>query len=164
MVVEATAAGISASVGLDAQASNWLVQGDGSVAYVDVTTPLLRDPATGRHHLDADVFLASLPWALRGAVRRFLLAEILSHYHELRPALLDLAANLHKERRAEWIPTLLEVIGDRAQLERRDIDRYYRSDARMWALLQHLRRADRWWQRHIRRRRYPFLLPGPIER
>jgi hypothetical protein len=42
--------------------------------------------------------------------------------------------------------------------------RYYRSDARMWALLQGLRRVDRWWQRSVRRRRYPFLLPGKIAR
>jgi hypothetical protein len=27
-----------------------------------------------------------------------------------------------------------------------------------------VRRADRWWQRHIRRRTYPFLLPGSIRR
>ena len=30
----------------------------------------------------------------------------------------------------------------------------------MWALLQRLRRCDRWWQRRVRRRPYPFLLPG----
>jgi hypothetical protein len=31
-------------------------------------------------------------------------------------------------------------------------------------LLQRLRRADRWWQRTVRRRPYPFLLPGRIDR
>jgi hypothetical protein len=34
----------------------------------------------------------------------------------------------------------------------------------MWALLQRARRVDRAWQRHVRRRPYPFLLPGPVDR
>ena len=51
-----------------------------------------------------------------------------------------------------------------APLTGEEARRYYRRDAMMWALLQRLRRADRWWQRRIRRRRYPFLLPGRIER
>ncbi len=45
-----------------------------------------------------------------------------------------------------------------------EAERYYRDDARMWELLQRLRRADRWWQRTVRRRPYPFLLPGRIAR
>ena len=46
----------------------------------------------------------------------------------------------------------------------RAISRYYRSDAVMWEVLQRLRRADRWWQRTIRHRSYPFLLPGKVDR
>ncbi len=34
----------------------------------------------------------------------------------------------------------------------------------MWALLLALRRLDRFWQLKVRRRAYPFLLPGRIER
>jgi hypothetical protein len=34
----------------------------------------------------------------------------------------------------------------------------------MWEILLRLRRADRWWQRTVRRRGYPFLLPGPVDR
>lgn len=45
-----------------------------------------------------------------------------------------------------------------------DVRRYYARDARMWALLLGLRRLDRWWQLNVRRRPYPFLLPGRIER
>jgi hypothetical protein len=45
-----------------------------------------------------------------------------------------------------------------------ETERYCRDDARMWDLLQRLRRADRWWQRTVRRRPYPFLLPPRIER
>lgn len=32
---------------------------------------------------------------------------------------------------------------------------------RLWLLLQRLRRFDRAWQRHVRRRSYGFLLPPP---
>jgi hypothetical protein len=43
------------------------------------------------------------------------------------------------------------------------VRRYYRSDARLWAGLLLLRRLDRRWRR-LTGRRYPFLLPGRIER
>jgi hypothetical protein len=45
-----------------------------------------------------------------------------------------------------------------------DVRRYYRSDARLWALLLRIRTLDRSWQRRVRRRPYPFLLPREIER
>jgi hypothetical protein len=51
-----------------------------------------------------------------------------------------------------------------AEITEDEVRRYYRSDARLWELMLRLRRADRWWQRRIRRRTYPFLLPGHIER
>jgi hypothetical protein len=49
-------------------------------------------------------------------------------------------------------------------IDRDEVVRWYRSDARTWEALLRLRRTDRWWQRHVRRRPYPFLLPGRIER
>ncbi len=45
-----------------------------------------------------------------------------------------------------------------------EVRKYYRSDARTWEVLLRLRRADQWWQRRVRRRTYPFLLPEPTER
>ena len=39
--------------------------------------------------------------------------------------------------------------------------RYFARDKRLWLLMQRLRRADRAWQRRVRRRAYPFLLPPP---
>ncbi|MDJ0923976.1 MAG: DUF6206 family protein [Acidimicrobiia bacterium] len=158
------AGAIDGVVGFDAQISNWAVAED-RLVYYDVTTPLMRD-AAGNERTDLDLFIASLPWVLRSAVRRFLLDEILSHYYAPRPALLDAIANLHKERLPHAVQPLLaaanRVVEPAITVE--EVDRYYRSDARMWALLQQLRRADRWWQRKVRRRRYPFLLPGRIER
>lgn len=155
---------IEAQVGLDAQVSNWVLR-DGRLSYLDVTTPLLRGD-DGRELLDLDLFIASLPWALRGAVRRFLLGAILDKYYEPRGALLDIAGNLQKEGLGPTIPTFLQVANaavDRPITEA-EVHAYYREDARMWALLQRLRRLDRAWQRSVRRRVYPFLLPGEIER
>jgi hypothetical protein len=163
-VVELIDAAVGDRVGLDGQVSNWAVDGH-DLAYLDVTTPMIRDE-TFAEQLDTDLFLASLPWLLRGAVRRFLLGEILSHYYATRPVLLDLVANLHKERLASAIPAFLQAANRVVDppLTAEEAHRYYRRDALMWEVLQRLRRADRWWQRNARRRRYPFLLPGRVER
>ncbi len=163
-VIETTARAIGPTLGLDAQISNW-AQVDGQLRYLDVTTPLLRDDR-GDERLDLDLFLASLPRALRSVVRRFLLDGILSHYYDTRAAVLDLSANLVKERLDHQLPAALDaaaaVVDD--PITEREARRYYASDARMWEVLQRLRRLDRSWQRHVRRRPYPFLLPEPIDR
>lgn len=163
-LVAAIAAAVGGGVGLDGQVSNWAVDGD-ALVYLDVTTPLIRD-AAGSELLDTRLFLASLPWLLRWPVHRFLLGEILSHYHQPRPVLLDLVANLHKERITGAIPAFLAAANRVVDppLTAEEAARYYRRDALMWEALQRLRRADRWWQRTARRRRYPFLLPGRVER
>lgn len=163
-LVELITGVVDKGLGLDGQVSNWAVAGD-DLVYLDVTTPLLRD-TTGAERLDVDMFLASLPWALRGLARRFLLTEILSHYYDPRAVLLDVVANLHKERLAHAIPVFLETINRvvHPAITVKQVNRYYRWDSLMWEVLQRLRRLDRWWQRKVRRRRYPFLLPGPVER
>jgi hypothetical protein len=155
---------IDGRLGLDAQLSNW-ARVEGDLRYLDISTPFLRDQA-GRETFDVELHLASVPWALRGGVRRFALAAILDKYYQVRGALLDLAGNLHKERLAALIPVFLDAANRVADppITGEEAARYYRDDARMWALLQRLRRADRWWQRTVRRRAYPFLLPGRIER
>jgi hypothetical protein len=158
---------VTPTVGLDAQLSNWArdpVGGDGLV-YLDVTTPLLRD-GDGRDRLDTELFIASLPAAFRPFVRRFMLDDILDPYFEPRPSALDLAGNLHKEGLARWVPDLVELANDTlgVDLSVEEVGRYYRRDARLWALLQRARRVDRAWRRHVRRQPYPYLLPGPVDR
>jgi hypothetical protein len=142
-VIDATHAAIGQGVGIDAQLSNWAWV-DGELQYLDVTTPLLRDDE-GRSELDTGLFLAALPWLLRPLVRWLLIDEILSHYHEVRPALLDLAANLHKERLERWLPYVLRRINAEVSpaISADEAGRYYRSDAATWTLLLALRRWDR---------------------
>jgi hypothetical protein len=151
-------------VGFDAQLSNWAVTERG-LTYFDVTTPLLCGP-DGREELDTDLFLASLPWLLRAPVKRFVIPDVLERYHQPRTVVLDLAANLIKERLEQHIPTVLTAVGDRIEppLLENEVRADYRADARTWAALQAMRRADRVWQRRVRRRPYAFLLPDRIDR
>ena len=135
--------------------------------HLDVTTPLLRDGA-GRDRIDAELFLAALPRPLRGVVRRHLLRSITGVYFDRRLAALDFLGNLIKERLAEHVAAGVEVatrlLAPGAAITAGEVRRYYARDARLWALLLGLRRADRFWQLRVRRRSYPFLLPGKIER
>jgi hypothetical protein len=157
-------------VGLDGQLSNW-AWSEGELAYLDVTTPLLRDESGGER-LDTELFLASLPWLMRPAVRRFALPEILGRYRRPRDVAVDFVANLLKEQLDDCVELALDVANDElaarsdsvAPVTRREVDAYYRSDARMWGILQWLRRVDRSYQRRVRGRVYPFLLPGNIRR
>jgi hypothetical protein len=161
---EGVEAAIGAGIGFDAQISNWAIH-DGGIVYFDVTTPLLRDEV-GADRLDTDIFLASLPWALRGFVKRFMVRGIIDEYFDVRTTILNLLAQFHKDRLTNLLPLGIERANARLRrpLTADEVRRYYAKDARMWEFLQRLRRADRWWQRTIRHRPYPFLLPGKVER
>lgn len=163
-IVEAVLATVDARTGLDAQVSNWALS-DGRLRYLDVTTPMCFD-ADGRPTLDLAVFLAAYPWALRGVLGRFVAPGVIGAYRDPRHVLVDLAANLVKERLDGWVPAVLAAANARVSppITAEEARRYYRSDARLWEAMLRLRRADRWWQRNVRRRTYPFLLPGRIER
>lgn len=164
VVLEAITNAIAPTVGLDAQASNW-VWDDGELVYIDVTTPFLRDER-GRERLDVKLFMSSLPWAMREPVRLLLSRSIFDKFYTPRGAILDLLGNLIKERLAELVPLFLPRANSTLDepITEAQVRAYYEEDARMWTLIQRLRRADRWWQRRIRRRVYPFLLPGAIAR
>lgn len=163
-VFEAIESVAGTGVGLDAQLSNWAIP-SGKLVYLDVTTPLLRDEA-GRHRLDTALFLASLPWALRRLTERFLVDSLIDAYFSVRTVIVDLLGNLIKERHRAWIP--LGIARANLRVERaitvEEVERYYRQNALMWEALLRLRRIDRAWQIKVRRRPYPFLLPGKIER
>ncbi len=151
-------------VAIDGQVSNWAWI-DGGLRYFDITTPLMRD-AEGGTELDLDVLLAAQPWALRGLVRRFVAPGVLARFHVPRHVVLDLAGNLLKERLHPWLPSVLSSANSRVSppITTDEVQAFYRSDARIWEMMLRLRRIDRFWQRKVRRRPYPYLLPGRIER
>ncbi|MFC5718656.1 DUF6206 family protein [Streptomyces gamaensis] len=155
---------VTPTLGLDAQASNW-VDVDGELVYLDVTTPLMRD-ARGRERADVKLFFTSLPWLLRDAVRLSMAPSIFEKFYSPRGIVLDFLGNLHKERLQELIPGFLRQANAvlTPALTAEEVARYYQGDARMWELIQRLRKADRAWQRTVRRRPYPFLLPPDVDR
>ncbi|MGZ6707562.1 MAG: DUF6206 family protein [Solirubrobacteraceae bacterium] len=146
-------------VGFDAQASNWWVDDDGGLGYFDVSTPMLRD-RDGREQLDVALFLSVYPWIARPVLAR-IAPGVMAQYHDPRVVLLDVASNLHKEGLDRCVPALLGVANKRLErpLTADDVRRYFRQDKLLWALMQRLRLADRAWQRDVRRRPYPLLLP-----
>lgn len=151
---------VDARVGLDAQVANWAVDGD-RLACLDISTPLMRD-AVGRDELDVGLFLSIYPWLLRGVLRR-IARSVMAQYHDPRAVLVDVASNLVKERLEQWLPALLAAAGARVAppIDEAEVRRYFSRDRLLWLTMQRLRRADRAWQRHVRRRPYPFLLPPP---
>jgi hypothetical protein len=151
---------------IDAQVSNWVQPPDGRLLFVDTSTPLLR--LGGREQLDPELLLASAPRPLRWLLRLAFLSEVMDRYYRPRQVLLDLVANLHKERRADLVPVALAVVNaaldGEAPLTTREVRRYYAADRRIWSVFLALRRLDRWTKTRLAGGRYEFVLPGPIAR
>jgi hypothetical protein len=163
-VFDATLSVLDSEIGLDPQLSNW-VWDDGRLRYLDVTTPFFWYP-DGRLRLDLHTLVMPLPWALRAAVRRFVAGDVLQKYRIARPTLLDFCGNLLKDALAAWLPAAIEAANARITppFTESEVRKAYAADARIWAFMLRMRRADRTWQRKVRRRAYPYLLPGPISR
>lgn len=162
-IADAAAAAVSAEVGLDAQLANWVWE-DGRLTYIDVSTPMLWD-RQGTLLLDVEPLAQAYPAILRPPLRRLVAPRILDGYRNLRSVYEDLTGNLLKERLEPWLPLFLDAVNRHLDdpLTEDGVRRYYRSDARLWALLLRLRRLDRAWRLRTGRT-YPFLLPGQIDR
>ncbi|MGZ4690761.1 MAG: DUF6206 family protein [Acidimicrobiia bacterium] len=163
-IISTIANTVDEEVGLDGQVANWAFV-EGRLRYFDVTTPMLKDSA-GRTRLDLGLLVRPLPAPVRSIVRRAVAPGIVAHFHEPRYVLVDMIGNLLKERLDGVVDQAIALANRYAEppIDRHEVERFYRSDARTWEVLLQLRRADRWWYRHVRHHTYPFLLPGPIER
>lgn len=154
---------IDATLGVDGQLSNWAWHDD-RATLIDTTTPFIQ--SDGRSVIDIDIILLPFPAAARPLLRRWVVPDVLGRYHRPRDVAIDLLANLHRERLAEWIEPISELIGDRfgPPITREEVDEYYGGDAKLWTAVQAAKRSQRWWQQSVRRQQYPFLLPERIER
>lgn len=159
-IVDSIDATLDSATGLDAQLANWAIS-DGHLQYMDVTTPMCFDEA-GRIRLDLRLFLAAYPWMLRGFLNWFVAPGLVNGYTDRREVLVDLCANLYKDRLDDWVPIAMGIANGRGVtpvITAEELIGYYRRNARVWDVMLRLRYTDRWWQNVIRKRVYPSLLP-----
>ncbi|MDQ7064338.1 MAG: DUF6206 family protein [candidate division KSB1 bacterium] len=163
-------------IGIDAQVSNWAVQGENGridrLLYFDITTPFLRHH--GREKLNPEIFLKAVPSFLVWLVRWAFLQDVLDRYYDLRAVLMDCLANLYKEKMPERLPAGLRIVNDVLRTEAAELGiepigedevrKYYKEDALIWTIFLNFRRLDRFLKTRLLGQKYQFILPGPIER
>ncbi|MGZ2362418.1 DUF6206 family protein [Streptomyces sp. 372A] len=159
-VVAAIGRGVDGQAALDGQLPNWCVRADGSLAIMDVSTPFLRD-AAGADRLSTALVARGYPAVLRPVLSRQVLPSVIDAYHSPRSAVRDFACNLLRLDLGRYLSFALQQADQLLGIElgEAEVRETFAKDARMWGVLQSLRRADRWWQRAVRRRPYPALLP-----
>jgi hypothetical protein len=164
-VFETVSGAVTPTFGLDSQVANWVVSDD-RLVYVDITTPVMRKRLGGAEMLEVKLFMTSLPWGLRDVVRLTMTKDIFDKFYSVRGVILDVLGNLHKEGLEHLILPFLEYANSKLDdhITEADVRAYYDEDAKLWALIQRLRKADRFLQNKVLGRTYPFLLPGAIER
>jgi len=164
-IVDTLEKAIGPEVTPDGQLSNWAFVGD-ELVYLDLSTPFMRD-AKGDSVLDWKNFMSPIPAPLRGYYLREV-PKILDKYFTLRGAMLDLLGNLRKENLDHLTPDFMRYVNQRFAFEKSltedEIRRYYIKDAKMYALIERLRKMDRWIQTTIFRRTYPYLLAPNVPR
>lgn len=150
---------VAASIGIDAQLSNWSLE-DGRPLLLDVATPMVRDEH-GRDLLDTEIFVSMLPVVLRGIVRRFLVGDVLDKNFNKRRILLDLVGNLPNYRLGHLTEPFLALINARLDtpLTLRDVLRYRRGEWWTWRLIRRALEAEQFWRRRILRQPDLNLLP-----
>jgi hypothetical protein len=157
-------------VAVDAQLSNWYLPSgvEETPVLLDVGTPFVR--RGGHQAMDAEIILSTAPAPLRPIFRRLgTVHAYFEDYFDPRTAAVDLLGNYHKEGRPDRIDAALDVVNQRltplgaSPITRREVDRYYRSDARLLGFWLQARRAER----AVRLRTgqgYDFILPGRVRR
>jgi hypothetical protein len=168
-------------LGFDAQMSNWAIAGYEprrpalpdplELIYLDTSSPLLRWRC--EEQLNPELFLRCAPSFLRWIIRLLFLDGVMNRYYDIRQVVMDVLANLYKEKREDVIPNLItmantflaEELGE-AFSQRLDADEvagYYREDAQIWRFYLTSRRVDRRLHRLLGKP-YPYVLPGHIDR
>jgi hypothetical protein len=156
-VVESVLACTDGRTGIDGQLTNWAWIDERAVN-MDVNTPFMWDES-GTSLLDIDMFIGALPWVVRATQRRAV-PKIVARWGTPRWTLLDLAMNLYKDDLEAWIPQVLAAANPRLDqpIEAGELEALYAKEASLWVKMHRLKRIDRGWQRHVRRRRYEFLV------
>lgn len=157
-------------IAIDGQLSNWVwveESGDHKLFFIDTSTPLMRKD--GVEQLDPELFLKSAPSFLRWLIRWLFLDEVMTHYYDPVKVFIDLAANLYKEQRPEFVQESLKIMNEflpetSDKITKEMVSKYYRGDKMTWSLFLALRRIDRWIKVSILGKSYVYILPGKIKR
>jgi hypothetical protein len=128
----------------------------------------------GVEAMEAELFLKSAPSFLRFLLKAFFLQEVIDRYYDWRLVTIDLVANFFKEQKSEIIPRLIKRINrffeeeasefEIEPLTFEEVQKYYKSDKRIWVIFQNARRFDRFIKTKILRKEYDFYLPDKIKR
>lgn len=165
-------------IGIDGQLSNWVlaphekekVTHNDSLVYIDTSTPLYR--VNGKEQLNTELFIKNAPSFLRLFIKIFFLKEVVDRYYDIRSVIIDIIANLYKEKRIDLIDNFIKLANDFMSekgisdkpITRIEIDKYYKSDAFIWRFFQFSRRVDKFIIEKIFRKKYHYRLPEKIER
>lgn len=146
-------------IGLDADVSNWCLQND-QLTLIDLTTPLLRDDNLNQE-LKLDMFLTSLPWMVRGALKRIGPYSFIGKFYTPRGILLDMLCGLCREGIEQHVPYFMaranEVVARPFSL--RELRRYGVLNETIWNGKRKLQQLERLWRVRVLGKTYQFLLP-----
>jgi len=157
---------------IDFDSDNLIIEENTKLQYLDTSTPLFR--INGKEAMEPELLLKSAPSFLRWILKALFLEDTVDRYYDFRRVIIDLIANFYKEQKPEIIPSLIKVANQFLRheannhkikpLQFSEIRDYYKDDAQMWEIFQRMRKLDRWLHSKVLGKRYPFYLPGKIER
>jgi hypothetical protein len=133
---------VSPRFGLDADITNWCVDGAERLLLLDSSTPLVRDDR-GRALLDLDIFLAHIPRLLRALVRRFVVPRLINKFFERRSLFVDILSGFYSEQLSHLLPEVIRrwssLVED--EITEEEVLRYKRRNERLWRALSALGQA-----------------------
>ena len=152
---------------LDGQLSNWVIENDNKIFYIDTSTPLFKIKDV--EQLNPDLILKTAPSFLRWILRLFFLKDVMNRYYQPRSVYMDLIANLSKEQRPDLVPIAIKIVNKYIKEPDKEfyideINKYYKEDKLIWTLFLAFRKFDRFLKSKIFHQRYEYILPGKIKR
>lgn len=105
-------------------------------------------------------------------IRLFFLKDVLNRYYDLRLVIIDLIANLYKEKKVDLIDPFIEEASaflrkrypDLKPIRRKEVDACYKEDAWIWRIFLAFRKLERFVKTEIQGKEYKLILPEKIER